>query len=62
MIKIGNNIRKFSTHSCQPKTKEELQEIINERMSDDGLECDLNDIDVSLIDDMSYLFSQSNFN
>ena len=61
-LKIGKNLSEFSTYSCQPKEKEELQEIINERMSDEGPECDLNDIDVSLIDDMSYLFSQSNFN
>ena len=44
-------------YSCQPKTKDELQEIIIQRIIEDGLECDLNDIDVSKIKDMSYLFN-----
>ena len=44
-------------YSCQPTTKEELQKIIIQRIHDEGLECDLNDIDVSKITSMSYLFS-----
>ena len=56
MIKIGNNISEFSVYSCQPKTKKELEKIIEERISKEGTDCDLNDIDVSLIMDMSYLF------
>ena len=32
-LKIGKNLTKFSTYSCQPKEKEELQKIINEIMS-----------------------------
>ena len=51
-LKIGKNLSKFSTYSCQPKTKDELKEIIKERMFRDGNECDLNDIDTSLITDM----------
>ena len=62
MIKIGSNISKFSTYSCQPKTKEELSLMIKKRMCEEGNKCDLNDIDVSLIDDMSYLFRESKFN
>ena len=62
MIKIGSNISKFSTYSCQPKTKDELVEIISERTINDGYKCDLNDIDTSLITDMSWLFSWSDFN
>ena len=31
-LKIGNNIRKFSTYSCQPKTKDELIKIIKDRI------------------------------
>ena len=61
-LKIGKNLSKFSTHSCQPKTKEELKEIIKERIDKDGPDCDLNDIDTSLITDMSGLFSDSVFN
>ena len=62
MIKIGKNLSEWSSYSCQPKTKKELQEIIKDRISKDGPNCDLNDIDVSLITDMSYLFSGSEFN
>ena len=62
MIKIGNNISEFSTYSCQPKTYDELKEIIKDRISKEGSNCDLNDIDVSLIKDMSYLFDYSKFN
>ena len=56
MIKIGKNISEFSVYSCQPKTKKELEKIIEERISKEGTNCDLNDIDISLIMDMSYLF------
>ena len=62
MIKIGNNISEFSTYSCQPKTKEELKEIIRDRILIEGNECDLNDIDTSLITDMSGLFAYFDFN
>ena len=61
-LKIGKNLSKFSTYSCQPKTKEELEQIIKDRISKEGTNCDLNDIDTSLIEDMSYLFWQSEFN
>ena len=62
MIKIGNNIRKFSTYSCQPKNYSELADIVNKRINSYGPDCDLNDIDTSLIDDMSYLFCRLEFN
>ena len=62
MIKIGKNISEFSIYSCQPKTKKELKKIIEDRISKEGSNCDLNDIDVSLIDDMSWLFYISKFN
>ena len=45
-----------------PETKEELQDIIKQRIKDEGNEVDLNDIDVSKITDMSYLFEYTNFN
>ena len=61
-LKIGKNISSFSAYSCQPTTKDELKEIIKERISKEGPECDLNDIDVSQIDDVSYLFFESKFN
>ena len=62
MIKIGSNISGFSTYSCQPKTGDELKEIINSRVFMYGPNCDLNDIDTSLITDMSFLFYDSEFN
>ena len=61
-LKIGKNLSKFSTYSCQPKNKEELKSIIKSRMDKEGTECDLNDIDVSLITDMSWLFYELKFN
>ena len=61
MIKIGKSISDVSFYSCQPKTKEELKKIIKERIDKEGPKCDLNDIDVSLIDDMSYMFVWSCF-
>ena len=62
MIKIGNNISEFSVYSCQPKTKKELEQIVEDRINKEGFNCDLNDIDVSLIDNMSYLFYWIKFN
>ena len=45
-----------------PKTKEELQDIIKQRIKDEGNDVDLNDIDVSNITDMSSLFEEIDFN
>ena len=45
-----------------PQSKEELKAIIVKRIKDEGNEVDLNDIDVSNIKDMSYLFSRTDFN
>ena len=61
MIKIGNNLSEWSAYSCQPKTKKELEQIIENRISKEGPNCDLNDIDISQITDMSYLFYGSKF-
>ena len=56
-LKLGK--RRYNYH---PKTKEELQKIINKRVKEEGNECNLNDIDVSYITDMSYLFEGIHFN
>ena len=40
----------------------ELKELINQRIKEQGPKCDLNDIDVSRVTDMSYLFYRSKFN
>ena len=43
-------------------SKEELRAHINQRIREQGPNCDLNDIDVSRVTDMSYLFYKSTFN
>ncbi len=53
---------KKNKHNYFPETKNELQDIIEQRIKEEGNNVDLNDIDVSNITDMSYLFSDSNFN
>ena len=40
----------------------ELRRLINQRIEEQGPNCDLNDIDVSRVTDMSYLFFESSFN
>ena len=62
MIKIGNNLSEFSSYAYQAKTKDELEKIIDDRISKEGANCDLNDIDTSLITNMTFLFCGSNFN
>ena len=59
MIKIGNSVSNISVYTCQPKDKDELREIIEDHIYEEGPNCDLNDIDTSLITDMSYLFDDS---
>lgn len=46
----------------KPTNKKELEELIKQRMKEQGPNCDLNDIDVSEIKDMSALFYNSEFN
>ena len=45
-----------------PQTKEELRNLIEQRIKDEGNEVNLNDIDVSAITDMSTLFLRMDFN
>ena len=61
-LKIGRDLSNFSTYSCQPKDKSELEHLIEDRISKEGDECDLNDIDVSQITDMYGLFYEMHFN
>ena len=56
-----NKNSKISYNYC-PKTTDELKDIIKQRIESEGNECDLNDIDISNITDMSWLFEHSEFN
>ena len=55
-------IIKKNKYNYFPETKEELQDIIKQRIKAEGNEVNLNNIDVSKITDMSNLFSMSDFN
>ena len=55
-------IIKKSNYNYFPETKEELQDIILQRIKDEGSEVDLRDIDTSNITDMSELFKWTDFN
>ena len=58
-FKLGddNFKSKKERYTCQPQTKDELQEILHERLKEDK-NVNLNDIDVSKITDMSELFGR----
>ena len=62
MIKIGKDISKFSTCAYKPRDFNDLRNIINDRISKDGPNCNLNDIDVSNISKLSGLFYDLDFN
>ena len=60
--KILINKNSKIAYNYYPKTKDELKDIIYQRIKSDGNECDLNDIYTGNITDMSYLFAYSHFN
>ena len=59
--KILINKNSKIAYNYHPKTRDELEDIINKRIKSEGNECDLNDIDTSNITDMSSLFKDSKF-
>ena len=60
MVRIGVDLSpKYNYH---PKTEEELRDLIEKLIEERGNEADLNDVDVSQVKDMSYLFWYSQFN
>ena len=60
--KILINKNSKIAYNYHPKTKDELENIIKQRIESEGNECNLNDIDTSNITDMSDLFKDSEFN
>ena len=56
MIKKDKNYKYF------PETREELKNLVLQRIKSEGNEIDLNDIDVSNVTDMSALFGLTDFN
>ena len=60
--KILINKNSKIAYNYHPKTKDELKDIIKQKIESEGNECDLNDIDTSNITDMSNLFAYSHFN
>lgn len=48
--------------TIKPTTKEELINLIYHKINEKGLNCNLNFIDVSNVEDMSWLFERSKFN
>ena len=60
--KILINKNSKIVYNYYPKTKNELKDIINQKIESEGNDCNLNDIDTSNIIDMSYLFLKSDFN
>ena len=53
---------KKNSYKYYPETKEELQDIIKQRIEKEGTEVNLNDINVSNMTDMSNLFVFLDFN
>ena len=60
--KILINKNSKIVYNYHPETKDELKDIIKQKIELEGNECDLNDIDTSNITDMSDLFKDSEFN
>ena len=49
-------------YNYHPKTRDELQKLVNKLIKERGNDANLNDIDTSEITDMSYVFYKSKFN
>lgn len=49
-------------YNLRPTSKDELKKLIEQRIKEQGPKCDLNDIDISKVTNMSYVFYGSKFN
>ena len=58
-LHINKDIKSYNYH---PKTRDELQDLVNNLIEERGNKADLNDIDTSEITDMTALFYNSSFN
>ena len=54
-------INESGSYDLRPVNKKELKELIDQLIEERGPNCDLNDIDVSKVTDMSYMFADSEF-
>ena len=54
-------VEESGRYDLRPANKRELKELIDRLIEERGPNCDLNDIDVSRVTDMSELFRESNF-
>ena len=60
-LHINKDIKSYN-YNYHPKTRDELQELVDKLIKERGNDADLNDIDTSEITDMSALFYLSKFN
>ena len=60
-LKLSKN-DKPQEYNYHPKTKDELQKLVDKLIIERGNDADLNDIDTSKITNMSFLFDSSKFN
>jgi surface protein len=61
-LTADTKINKMPEYNYQPKTQEELQDLVAKLIEERGDDADLNDINTSKITDMSFIFSSSLFN
>ena len=61
-MKSLNTLNESESSSLRPTNKSELKRLINQRIKEQGPKCNLNDIDVSGVEDMSALFEGTDFN
>lgn len=62
VFNLKNLVKEGTKTRVKPTTKRELAEIIERTIEKEGNNCNLNFIDTSNIEDMSYLFANSRFN